>query len=195
MGCPLALWNVRPRWEASYVVTPPDMQGPEGPGILSRARYELQGPCWGLEIPGSVSEEREERENHRPVIWLTLLRLTSRRAFKPGLSATRPGPPQPGVSEFPEHHSGSASVACCSGGPEGQAGHTLSRLLPLPSCLACSCLFSRHSRSPQRAAGQEPVAVCPLSPDTRPLAPCRCSGDCQWCWGLHLAGHRAQILG
>ena len=79
VGCPLALWNIRPRWEASYVVTPPDMQGPEGPGILSRARYVLQGPRWGLEIPGSVSEEREERENHRPVIWLTLLRLTSRR--------------------------------------------------------------------------------------------------------------------
>lgn len=76
VGCPLALWNVRPRWEASYVVTAPDMQGPEGPGILSRARYVLQGPRWGLEIPGSVSEERE---NHRPVIWLTLLRLTSRR--------------------------------------------------------------------------------------------------------------------
>ncbi|VFV20957.1 cadherin 23 [Lynx pardinus] len=37
VGCPLALWNVRPRWEASYVVTPPNMQGPEGPGILSTA--------------------------------------------------------------------------------------------------------------------------------------------------------------
>ena len=109
-------------------------------------------------------------ETHKPT-------SSRERAFKPGLSATRPGPPRPGGSEFPEHHSGSASVACCSGGPEGQAGHTLSRLLPLPSCLA------GHSRSPQQAAGQEPLAVCPLSPATCPLAPCRCSGDCQWCWG------------